>query len=283
MLARPNPWSVVGIVANEPEQEAIDLLQELGLKEYEAKCFAALTKLPSGTAKEVSDTAAVPRTRVYDAVRILESEGLVEVQHGNPQRFRALSIDEAISILSDRYSSRVEELDRRLREIDTRQTNTEESPHEVWSLSGTSSIATRARGMVRSADDEIVLVVGSEDMLTEALYESLRAATGADADVIVGALRSPIREEIRDHVPGAEVFETELDWLEASETETTPVSVGIITMVDRSELLVSSQSHHESGERVDRAIVGEGFSNGLVVIARRLLARGLEETRDPGM
>lgn len=270
-------------MASEPEQEAIDLLQDLGLKEYEAKCFAALTRLPSGTAKEISDTAEVPRTRVYDAVGILESEGLVEIQHGSPQRFRALSIDEVISILSDRYSSRIEQLDRTLREIDSRQENAEEGPHEVWSLSGTTSITARAREMVQSADDEIVLVVGSEAMLTDTLYKSLRAATGANVDVIVGAPRAPIRDEIRDHVPEAEVFETALDWLESSETEATPVSIGLITMVDRSELLVSSQSHHERGERVDRAIVGEGFSNGLVVIARRLLARGLEETHDPGI
>ncbi|WP_342764001.1 TrmB family transcriptional regulator [Halococcus hamelinensis] len=65
------------------EEEVIDLLQDLGLKEYEAKCFAALTRLSSGTAKEISDTAEVPRTRVYDAVRVLESSGLVEIQHGN--------------------------------------------------------------------------------------------------------------------------------------------------------------------------------------------------------
>ena len=43
---------------------AVGLLQELGLKEYEAKSFVALTRRESGTAREISDTSEVPRTRV---------------------------------------------------------------------------------------------------------------------------------------------------------------------------------------------------------------------------
>lgn len=75
--------------------EAIDLLQELGLKEYEARCFVALNQLPNGTAKEIREISDVPRTRVYDAIRVLESEGLVEVQQSSPQVYRAVEISEA--------------------------------------------------------------------------------------------------------------------------------------------------------------------------------------------
>ena len=49
-------WTMVSAV----EAEAIELLQELGLKEYEARCFVALTRLPFGTAKEISDVASAP-------------------------------------------------------------------------------------------------------------------------------------------------------------------------------------------------------------------------------
>ena len=72
---------------NSNHTKAIELLQELGLKQYEAKSFVALSRLPSGTAKEMSEVSEVPRTRIYDAIRVLESKGLVEIQHSNPQRF----------------------------------------------------------------------------------------------------------------------------------------------------------------------------------------------------
>ena len=43
------------------------------------------TQLSTGTAKEIYNISEVPRTRVYDAIRVLEAEGLVEVQHSRPQ------------------------------------------------------------------------------------------------------------------------------------------------------------------------------------------------------
>lgn len=67
--------------------QAVQGLEHLGLKEYEAKSFVALTRLPSGTAEDISKISDVPRTRVYDAVRVLEAKGLVEVQHSNPSSF----------------------------------------------------------------------------------------------------------------------------------------------------------------------------------------------------
>lgn len=34
---------------NETQSEAVEMLQQLGLKEYEAKCFVALTRVPKAT------------------------------------------------------------------------------------------------------------------------------------------------------------------------------------------------------------------------------------------
>jgi HTH-type transcriptional regulator, sugar sensing transcriptional regulator len=263
------------------EEEAIDLLQDLGLKEYEAKCFAALTRLPSGTAKEISDTAEVPRTRVYEAVRVLESKGLVEIQQGNPQYFRAIGVNEAVVVLADQYSSRIDELDQALHDIESQQESAEQSSHEVWSLTGSSSIAARTQEMVNAADEEVFLIIGSKSMLIDDLYESLEEAATTGTDVLIGALQSETREAIRDHAPHAEVFETGLDWLEGPVTESEEASIGVLVMVDRTELLVSSRTPIEGGEPTERAIYGSGFSNGLIVIARRLLSYGLQDVRDP--
>ena len=263
------------------EEESIELLQELGLKEYEAKCFAALTRLPHGTAKEISDTAEVPRTRVYEAVRVLESKGLVEIQQGNPQHFRAGGVNEAVVILADHYSSRIDKLDQALHDIEKQQESTEQSSHEVWSLTGSSSIAARAREMINAGTEEVFLVVGSEAMLTDDLYESLEEAAATRTDVLVGALQSETREAIRDHVPHGEVFEIGFEWLEGPITESEEASIGVLVMVDRTKLLVSSRTPTDGDEPTERAIYGSGFSNGLVVIARRLLSYGLQDIQDP--
>lgn len=265
-------------MARDAEQDAIELLQNLGLKEYEARCFVALTRLPFGTAKEISDVASVPRTRVYDAVRVLESEGLVEIQHTNPQHFRALSVGEATDILADRYATRIEDLDKALHEVEPRDDRDEEHSQEVWSLSGREAVAARTHQLIEEASTELILVVGAESALTEALYKRLATAADHDVDVLVGAASSTARSRLCERVPDAEIFETELDWLDGSADEP---SIGVLAMADRNALLVSSRTEYTDGERTESAVFGSGFTNGLVVIARRLLSRGLLAERDP--
>lgn len=55
-------------------------------------------------------------------------------------------------------------------------------------------------------------------------------------------------------------------------------AIGRLLLVDRSTILVSSIMPDSKEEQ---AIFGEGFGNGLVVIARRLMAQGLIPVRDP--
>nr|WP_217693461.1 helix-turn-helix domain-containing protein [Natrinema saccharevitans] len=42
------------------QDQAIELLQQLGLKEYEARSFVALARRQRGTAKDISETSEVP-------------------------------------------------------------------------------------------------------------------------------------------------------------------------------------------------------------------------------
>lgn len=44
----------------------MEAVGSLGLKQYEAECFVALTRLSHGTAKKLSGLTDVSRTRVYD-------------------------------------------------------------------------------------------------------------------------------------------------------------------------------------------------------------------------
>ena len=118
-------------------------------------------------------------------------------------------------------------------------------------------------------------------MLTGDLYESLEETAATGIDVLVGALQSETRETIRDRVPQAEVFETGLEWLEGPEMRLEEASIGVLVMVDRSELLVSSRTPTEGDEPTEQAVYGSGFSNGLIVIARRLLSYGLQDIQDP--
>lgn len=255
----------------------MEILQELGLKEYEAKCFVTLSRMPHATAKEISETTDVPRTRVYDAIRVLEAKGLVEVQHSNPQQFRAVPLEESLQTLEDLHESRMNTLRETLRGMEPVEVEDDTPVQEVWALSESRAIENRTERLIEDATDEIVIVVGEDTLLTAEFVETLQRAADR-VTVLIGALTEPAREQIQELVPNAEVFVTGLEWLHGESTND-ETSIGRLLLVDREAILVSSW---KPGTGTEHAIYGTGFGNGLVVISRRLMATGLFPGKDPG-
>lgn len=254
---------------------AVEGLQQLGLKKYEAEVFVGLSRIGVGTAKDISELTEVPRTRVYDSIRVLESEGLVEVQHSNPKKFRSVSLEEATDTLRNRYDEQIEKVEAALREMEEIEMN--HTPvQEVWSLAGSESIENRTNRLISDADSEVVLVIGHESVLTDELVESLKEVD-EDVNLFVGTLSDAVRERIESDVPGVTTFESGIEWLRAETAVEDQVEIGRLLLVDRSTILVSSI---EPDTLEENAIFGEGFGNGLVVITRRIMAEGLASEID---
>ena len=257
--------------------EAVEVLQQLGLKEYEARCFVGLARLNTGTAKKLSELTEVPRTRVYDAIRVLEAQGLVEIQHSSPQQFRAVPLEEATETLRDQYEERVERLHDALDTVDVVDEDDEEPVQQIWAMDGRDAIENRADQLIEKATNEIVLVIGDESLLTEDLVETLNEVDDG-IDLIIGTLTEPLQEQVQTAVPDATTFVSGLEWLHGENTAEDNTAIGRLLLIDRSTILVSSIMPDTKKEQ---AIFGEGFGNGLVVIARRLMAQGLIPARDP--
>jgi sugar-specific transcriptional regulator TrmB len=262
---------------NEGLEEAVEVLQQLGLKEYEARCFVGLSRLKSGTAKKLSEMTEVPRTRVYDAIRVLEAQGLVEVQHSSPQQFRAVSMEEATKTLRDQYETRVDRLRNALDTVEQVESDEGSPVQEVWAMSGRDGIENRTDQLITGAKDEIVLVLGDSSLLTDDLVELLTEVDD-DVDLLVGALTEGLQDEIQVAIPEATTFVSGLEWLHGMNTTEDDTAIGRLLLVDRSAILVSTIMPDSKEEQ---AVFGTGFGNGLVVIARRLMSQGLLTARDP--
>jgi sugar-specific transcriptional regulator TrmB len=266
------------------KRRSIELLQELGLKEYEAKSFVALARRESRTAKEIAETSAVPRTRVYDAVRVLESKGLVEIQHSSPQQFRAVAIDEAVDTLLTEYERRTDALRDALRGLDPVEGDdaSTDVTHEVWSLSGRSGIQSRTNRMVERAEREVVLVVGDAETFTPELVASLEAARERGVTLLLGAVSTELAGAVGDAFPSVDVFVSGLEWLNAPTSSDDRTTVNRLLLVDRESILVSSVGESPQGHKNgEHAVFGRGFDNGFVAITRRLMVTGLPIGDDP--
>ncbi|GGN93822.1 hypothetical protein GCM10009030_19570 [Haloarcula pellucida] len=96
--------------------------------------------------------------------------------------------------------------------------------------------------------------------------------------MFVGAVTEPLQEQIQTAVPDAKTFISGLEWLHGEDATEDETAIGRLLLIDRSTILVSSIMPETKDEQ---AISGEGFGNGLVVIARRLMSQGLLTQRDP--
>ncbi|SHG95642.1 TrmB family transcriptional regulator [Halobaculum gomorrense] len=265
------------------QSQAIELLQELGLKEYEAKSFVALARRQHGTAKDISETSEVPRTRVYDAIRVLESKGLVETQHSNPQVFRAVSIDEAVNTLRSEYVERTESLRNSLSGLEPANEGEQtETTHEVWSISGDQGITSRTRQLIEGSTEEVILVIGHEGIFTDQLIELLQSAQERSVNVIIGTVDEELQTAVQDALPNTEVFVSGLEWLNRSPLPGDDTEISRLLLTDRETILVSSFTETRvDGREHEQGVFGGGFDNGIVAITRRLMATGLLSVNDP--
>ncbi|WP_226004402.1 TrmB family transcriptional regulator [Natrinema salinisoli] len=270
------------MTTNDTSQEAISLLQDLGLQEYEARCFIALNKLPNGTAKDIHEISEVPRTRVYDAIRVLESQGLVEVQHTSPQVYRAVGIEEATQTLRQKYEDRIATLETHLENTEVQDVDDDDQVQEVWSLTGHDAIESRTIELIKEAESEIALLVVDEDILSETLLESLQTAARNDISVVLGGQTETIADTLGSETSTTSVFETGLDWLTGSASDN-EVAISRILLVDRETLLIGSYYPNKPGGKTEeQAVFARGLENGIVVLLRRLVTAGLPQIKDPG-
>jgi sugar-specific transcriptional regulator TrmB len=77
-------------------------LSDLGLTNYEAKVYLALTRRGSSTAAETARVAGIPRQRIYDVLSSLVDRGLASTRPGQVTKYVATAPEEAIeSLVSD--------------------------------------------------------------------------------------------------------------------------------------------------------------------------------------
>lgn len=164
------------------ERDATDALEQLGLTEYEAKSFVALSRVPKATAKEVSQLSDVPRSRVYDVLDLLHKRGLVDVQQSEPREYRAISKDEAFEKLRREYDETIEKADSALEQMDAATVQEEEG---VWAIASQDHVTDRLVSLVDAADEHVHFVITSDTEPETVVLDRLAAASKRGVTILV--------------------------------------------------------------------------------------------------
>ncbi len=248
---------------------AVDQLEALGLSAYAAQTFVAIVSLGRGTAQEVSEVSEVPRTRVYDAVKELQKQGLVDVQQSTPKQFWAISTETTRRHFEREYAYRVDTLMDALESLETGEVSTEQ--RGVWTVTGRDTVAERIVEFVETAEEEVVLMT-IEELLVEDVVDSLREASDRGVSIRFAGMSEAASVELTEEVPDAETFESLWDWSD------TPAAR--LLMVDQRKtlvsVLVSGEGEHPPEPQDETAIWGSGSGNGLVVVLKAMFTWQLD-------
>lgn len=162
-------------------QEITELLERLGLTEYEAKTLTTLFKLRETEAPEISRIAQVPKTRVYDVLDRLTKKGLVIEIYGRPKKFRVTDPNNALESLIRRKKEEIKELEKRSSEIrdviGTVQKAEEESGEKVMKVKDKQDFLRILEQEIGKAKNEVLAFTKLEDnhlALREALNDALK-------------------------------------------------------------------------------------------------------------
>jgi sugar-specific transcriptional regulator TrmB len=188
---------------NEHRTQAIDSLESLGLREYEAKCFVALVQLSDGTAKEVSKVADVPRSRVYDSLEKLQERGLVDVRESNPRKYRGVAVETAIRTLRNEFTADLETAGESLQEL---QVSPHDGDNEFWTVSGRENVTERGHDLVERASREVVVVLPDDQRVADISLDWIQHALDGGVTTLVDVPTDGVRQHVESEVPGAQLF-----------------------------------------------------------------------------
>ncbi len=255
------------------DREAIRALEQLGLTEYEARCFVALAQLPHGTAKEIAEVADVPRSRVYETMDRLQSRGLVELHEADPREYQNVSVDTALEILRTEYESYFDTVEETLEQLEPTYKKAEQA---VWAINTHEQVTGRVVDLVDDASDEVVLIVLEEDLLDRTVRRSLAAASDRGVTVHVGTVSDVVRDRLEEDGVDAHVYETGLiEWFTAM---TDTPRIGRLLMVDRGPVLASALHEAElPGVPNETAAWSDGIDHGFATFAERVFTYDLKE------
>lgn len=250
--------------------EAVEALADLGLTEYEARCFVALSQLSEGTAQEISQVSEVPQSRVYDIADSLYQRGIVDVQESEPRRYFALPVEYAIERLRQEYNEQLETANMRLQTLETRNIETD----AVWEIADRKGVLVRMLMHIDEAEEEVYLLVSTGDLLEQELLEALDEANERGVTIFAEVPEESARNRLHEVIPDCRVAITDLPIESMKVDDREP---GRLMMVDQNTVLMSAlKSGLVPGETEETGLWGSEVGHGLIAWLRPLLLTRLE-------
>ncbi|MFH2028332.1 MAG: helix-turn-helix domain-containing protein [Nanoarchaeota archaeon] len=162
------------------QKEFLTKLRDFGLNSYESKLWTALLSRGSSTAGELSDIAAVPRSRSYDVLESLEKKGFIIMRPGKPIKYVAVPPNEVIERIKKKIEEKTKTQLDMISQLKTGRILSEltdlydqgldlvEPIDLTGSIKGRENIYNHLSAMIKNAKQSIVIATTSEGLIRKA-------------------------------------------------------------------------------------------------------------------
>lgn len=146
---------------------------------------------------------------------------------------------------------------------------------EIWTIDGYENVIARGQALFDRADEELFIMVTTDGLLEEDCVAGLRDAVARGVDVYVGSQTQAVRDLVRRRVPGAIIWEPQLDYLNLPPKRE---KLGRLVFADREAIMLGTlgEAAEDTLGYRETAITAEGADNTLVVLMRQLLGSRLD-------
>ena len=145
------------------EEGTWKVLRELGLTAYESAGYLSLVKGGVLTASEVSESADVPFSKVYEVLNNLEQKGWIDIERGRPARYFAKPPVEAFEAAKRKLEEKMRMWEQAVSgELQPLYEKREfrEKP-DIWILRGKASILAKLQEMLSKAGSQVMIAIPS--------------------------------------------------------------------------------------------------------------------------
>jgi HTH-type transcriptional regulator, sugar sensing transcriptional regulator len=138
-------------------------LEKFGLNQYEAKAYIGLVSLREATAHEIYEFTNLPRSKIYEILKILDKRGFLEVRQGTPTYFKAVDPRQVIMKIKDDFLTCANETFDQLNEISRQFPKV--TP--VWYIQSEWGIRYRIREIFDETKKELIIFTSYPHYLQE--------------------------------------------------------------------------------------------------------------------
>jgi Cd2+/Zn2+-exporting ATPase len=157
--------------------KAVSELEALGFSEYEARAYVVLLRDGPQTGYELAKRSAIPRPNIYPVLARLVQRGAVnKIDSKGAARYSALSSARMIEGVEKTFSAQAARARQAMLQIEESETD-----EQIWNIEGRDRVLDRARDMVDSSKEQLLLGVWSNE--SAALAENVARAERRGVDV----------------------------------------------------------------------------------------------------